>query len=48
MHKGYFRDNFLLPAIERDYVEITNHDNPKHPNQLYRLTVKGIALKSKI
>lgn len=47
-HQEYFRDNYLLPAIDAEYVELTFPDNPKHPNQRYRLTAKGIALKKQI
>ena len=34
--------------MEEGLVEMTIPDNPNHPNQRYRLTTKGIALKKKL
>lgn len=47
-HREYFRDNYLLPAIEANYVELKFPNSPKHPNQQYRLTQTGIALKKQL
>lgn len=46
------RDNFLKvylnPAIEEQYVRLLYPNSPRHPRQKYLLTVKGMALYSKI
>lgn len=47
-HREYFRDNYLLPAIEAEYIELKFPSSPKHPNQQYRLTQTGIALKKQL
>jgi hypothetical protein len=47
-HREYFRDNYLLPALESGFIEMTFPDSPNHPNQRYRLTADGIALKKKL
>jgi len=47
-HREYFRDNYLLPALESGYIEMTFPDSPNHPNQRYRLTTKGIELKNRL
>jgi predicted HTH transcriptional regulator len=47
-HREYFRDNYLLPAIEEGYLELTIPDKPSSPNQKYRLTEKGQLLKTKL
>ncbi|MEI6765321.1 MAG: DUF4062 domain-containing protein [Bacteroidota bacterium] len=44
-HSGNFRDNYLYPAIEAGYVEMTLPETPKSIKQKYRLTQKGIELK---
>lgn len=44
-HREYFRENYLDPALNEGYVEMTFPDTPKHPNQKYRLTAKGLELK---
>jgi hypothetical protein len=36
-----FRINYLVPAIENDFVELTIPDKPKSSKQQYRLTEKG-------
>jgi len=33
------------PALEQNYVELVYPDSPNHPQQKYRLTVKGLKLK---
>jgi hypothetical protein len=40
--------NYILPAMESGYIEMTFPDNPNHPNQHYRLTEKGIAMKNNL
>jgi len=47
-HREYFRDNYLLPALESGFIEMTFPDSPNHPNQRYRLTASGITLKKKL
>ncbi len=47
-HRENFRDNYLMPSMEEGLVEMTVPDKPNHPNQHYRLTVKGLALKKKL
>ena len=47
-HRESFRDYYLIPSMEEGLVEMTIPDNPNHPNQRYRLTTKGIALKKKL
>jgi predicted HTH transcriptional regulator len=44
----YFRVNYILPALESGYIELTFPESPKHPNQRYRLTQTGIALKKQL
>lgn len=40
-----FLKNYLYPAIEFGYVEMTYPNTPNHPGQRYRLTGKGFELK---
>lgn len=47
-HREYFRDAYLLPAIEAGLIEMTLPDKPNSPNQRYRLTDKGIVLQNKL
>ena len=41
----YFRTDYLIPAINNGYIELTIPDKPNSQNQKYRLTAKGMALK---
>lgn len=47
-HREYFKDNYLDPAIDAGYVEMTIPDKPKSPNQRYKLTLKGLRFKKKL
>ncbi len=47
-HEGNFRDNYLLPALNMGFIEMTDKRTPNHPNQRYRLTESGNLLKQKI
>ncbi|NUN08322.1 MAG: hypothetical protein HUU54_04020 [Ignavibacteriaceae bacterium] len=44
-HDDFFRTNYLLPALHAGYLKMTEPDSPTSPNQRYRLTTKGMALK---
>lgn len=47
-HNPNFRDNYLRPAMEEGYVEMTDPESPNSPRQKYRLTAKGLALKESL
>jgi hypothetical protein len=34
--------------LETGFIEMTFPESPNHPNQRYRLTSKGLALKNKL
>ena len=40
--------NYMTPALNSDYIEMTIPDVPTHQEQRYRLTAKGIGLKKKL
>ena len=44
-NRDYFRTDYLNPAINTGYIELTIPDKPNSQNQKYRLTAKGLALK---
>ncbi len=41
-----FIQNYLQPALESGFVEMTQPDSPKSPTQKYRLTPKGMQLQT--
>jgi len=43
-HRPTFINDYLKPAIQAGFVEMTQPDSPKSPTQKYRLTTKGNAL----
>jgi len=43
-HEDYFREAYLVPALNAGYVEMTIPDKPKSSKQRYRLTARGRAL----
>jgi hypothetical protein len=45
-HENYFREAYLLPALQANCIAMTNPDKPKSSRQKYRLTDKGIALQA--
>lgn len=45
-NRDYFRKDYLSPAVTNGYVELTIPDKPNSQNQRYRLTVKGMQLKT--
>ncbi len=47
-HGQTFRENYLRPALQKKWIEMTNPENPNDPNQKYRLTDKGRALKKEL
>ena len=47
-NRDYFRTDYLNPAINDRYIELTIPDKPNSRNQKYRLTAKGIALKNSL
>lgn len=47
-HREYFRENYLEPAINEGFVEMTIPDKPNSPYQKYRLSEKGITYKNSI
>jgi len=40
-HRPTFRNNYLNPAMEDQWIERTQPDSPRSPTQRYRLTGKG-------
>ncbi len=45
-HREYFRENYLIPALDIGFVEMTIPEKPNSPVQKYRLTEKGVGLKN--
>jgi hypothetical protein len=45
-HRPTFMYNYLKPALENKWIEMTKPESPNNPNQRYRLTQKGMILKS--
>lgn len=46
--RNNFVENYLNPSLESGYIEMIYPDNPKHPQQRYRLTNKGFEFKKKL
>ena len=44
-NRDYFRKDYLNPAINSCYIELTIPDTPNSQNQKYRITKKGLVLK---
>ncbi|TNF46288.1 MAG: transcriptional regulator, partial [Bacteroidetes bacterium] len=47
-HRPTFLYNYLKPALENKWIEMTNPESPNSPNQRYRITTKGKELKKDI
>ena len=43
-----FIQNYLQPALEAEYIEMTQPDSPNSPTQKYRLTTKGKVLQEQL
>lgn len=44
IHRPTFRKNYLTPALQNNWIEMTQPDRPKSPTQKYRLTDRGLVL----
>ena len=42
------RERYLLPALQRGYIEMTRPDAPNSRNQRYRLTARGRQVRSEV
>lgn len=47
-HRPSFLYTYLQPSLEAGYIEMTEPDKPKSPNQKYRLTAKGLEALKKL
>ncbi|MCC5938164.1 MAG: DUF4062 domain-containing protein [Lunatimonas sp.] len=47
-HRTNFNENYLDPATESNWIEMTIPDKPKSKKQRYRLTKAGLKIKEKI
>lgn len=47
-HNPTFRENYLHPVLNGEWIEMTIAERPNDPNQKYRLTPKGKALQQQL
>jgi ATP-dependent DNA helicase RecG len=47
-HRPTFLYDYLQPAMDMEFIEMTQPDSPKSPTQKYRLTAKGIEIKKQL
>jgi len=47
-HRENFRANYLKPALDQGFVEMTIPDKPNSSQQKYHLTLLGKQLKEKL
>ncbi len=47
-HEDYFREAYLIPALNSGYVEMTIPAKPQSSRQKYRLTEKGLVLQAQL
>lgn len=45
-HRPTFRKNYLNPALQKNWIEMTQPDKPQSPTQKYRLTALGKQINS--
>ena len=45
-HEDYFREVYLLPALQANCIAMTIPEKPKSSRQKYRLTDKGLKLQA--
>lgn len=43
-HKPTFRKNYITPALQQNWIAMTQPDSPQSPTQKYRLTEQGILV----
>ena len=43
-HKPTFRKNYIKPALQQNWIAMTQPDSPQSPTQKYRLTEQGILV----
>ena len=44
----HLRKSYVVPALRAGMLEMTSPDKPNNPNQSYRLTANGLALKARL
>ncbi|MFV5685985.1 Fic family protein [Flavobacterium sp. GB2R13] len=47
-HDDYFRTQYIIPALEKDYITMKFPDSSNHPQRRYILTRRGILLKKEL
>jgi len=47
-HRPNFIEHYLTPALSEGFVTMLYPENPRHPRQKYKLTVKGIMVYNSI
>lgn len=47
-HEDYFREAYLVPALQANCIAMTIPDKPKSSQQKYRLTNKGLELQANL
>ena len=39
--RGQFRKNYIKPALQQNWIAMTQPESPQSPTQKYRLTARG-------
>lgn len=47
-NRAHFTKNYVEPALASQYIEMTIPESPTSKKQKYRLTEKGLKLKSEV